>query len=161
MSIAVKLNNLYTDREITGEAFLRLYKAGKRFIHENLPNENRLSNTIRSVSRIALAVLLSPLIFIGMVIKCLNVSQVISYNEKIRENMLNREPVMDYPRQPEAFYWFPIQEQLLPRLNDANEAWERLACNILRYRDNEASVQFIKRECRWKIPEGVVRPFAS
>lgn len=170
MSLEVRLTNLYVDREITGEAFLQPYKACNRFIHKMLPTDNCLSNTIRLVSQVAISLFLSPLVLIGMIVKCLNVSQVKSYNDKIKEILINREILNDYPHQADTVRLFPIQERnnfdernaVLSRLDQATEVWERCACNILGYQgDNEVFIQFLERNPRWQIPEGMVRPFAS
>lgn len=170
MSLRVALKNLYGDREITGEALLVPFKRTNRFVQISLEGEGLFASAARLIGKAAVYLILGPLAFIGMVVKCLNAHQVKAYNDRIKQKIMNREIVRDYPNQLDLVYMRPIRETnnqdarnpVLNMLDQATEQWNRCACNVLKYKDNnEVYIQLIERFPRCKIPKGMIRPFET
>lgn len=159
------LKNLYVDREITGEVFLKPYKWGNLTIHIlctcSGSGYNCLSKTIRGIARAALYIFFGPLVVIGMIIKCLNAQQVKNYNEQLKQKIANRETTNKYPNQPENVYRLPA-EAIFSELDENSKDWKRCPANIFGYSDGKVLIQFIKRYPRWEIPTDAarLRPFA-
>jgi len=150
------IRNLYGDREITGEAFVVPYKRADRFVRTSLEGPNLLIQTACLVCRAAVCLILGPLALIGMLVKYLNANQVTAYNEKIRQKITNRELLTDYPDTPDTVYRLPIHD-VLSALDSGNRDWNRQACNIVGYNNEEVMIQLMARNPRWA--EGHQRPF--
>lgn len=169
-NLKIALRNLYIDREITGESLLIPHKRYTKWIQESIAGNDCLSKTARLICKIVGSSLTGALAIVGMAVKCIHVHQVKVHNEKVRQHLIYRQVLNDYPNQMDTVYRLPIQEQnnfdarnaALAKVDQCNDVWERCAWNILGYPGiNEVWIQFIEQTPRWQIPEGVVRPFEA